>query len=130
MRSWILPTEEGDISVPISDGKRNLVGINDGRKYFDGVLPDHKNWYEDGFVTQPYYQGICGACWAFSTASVVESLAKISGTDSELQEYSVQQLIDCDDVDNFACAGGWMYQGLMYVSSNGILKKSDYRGYD
>jgi len=38
----------------------------------------------------------CGACWAFSTAAAVESLALISGYDKQLTELSVQQLVDCD----------------------------------
>jgi cathepsin L len=52
--------------------------------------PAYKNWYKDGFVSSPYDQGACGGCWAFSTASAVESLAKIAGVDKEIQEYSVQ----------------------------------------
>ena len=55
----------------------------------------------------------------------MESLAFISGYDKELTEYSVQQLIDCD-TDNYACGGGWMYEGFAYVSEHGILKKDDY----
>ena len=73
--------------------------------------PVYKNWYQEGYVTRPYDQGSCGGCWAFSSASAVESLAKIAGVDSQLQEYSVQQLLDCDR-DNYGCTGGWMYQGF------------------
>ena len=93
----------------------------------DGLdIPDHKDWYKEGHVTQPYDQAGCGACWAFSAAAAVESLAHISGEDEELTEYSVQQLIDCDK-DNYACGGGWMYEGFEYISENGIMKKDDYR---
>lgn len=53
-------------------------------------LPAHKNWYLEGYVTRPYDQNGCGACWAFSTAAAVESLAAISGYDKEVQEYSIQ----------------------------------------
>ena len=53
-------------------------------------IPDHKDWYKEGHVTKPYDQAGCGACWAFSTSAAVESLAHISGADSELTEYSVQ----------------------------------------
>ena len=73
----------------------------------------------------PYDQGSCGGCWAFSTAAAVESLAKISGVDETLQEYSVQQLLDCDR-NNYGCTGGWMYQGFMYTSKFGLLRKEDY----
>ena len=59
-------------------------------------MPDYKNWYEEGVVSTPYDQGSCGSCWAFSAAATLESLAKIQGFDSEVQEYSVQQLMDCD----------------------------------
>jgi C1A family cysteine protease len=52
-------------------------------------LPDHKSWYDEGAVTRPLNQGGCGGCWAFSTASSVESLAYISGTNDELEEFSV-----------------------------------------
>lgn len=79
-------------------------------------------------MTRPYNQGGCGGCWAFSTSAAVESLAYISGNQTELTEYSVQSLIDCD-TDNYGCTGGWMYQGFAYVSANGIVKKTDYRDY-
>lgn len=37
-------------------------------------------------------------------------------------------MIDCDD-DNYACGGGWMYEGFEYVSEHGILLKDDYRSF-
>lgn len=50
------------------------------------------------------------------------------GPDKELQEFSVQQLLDCD-TDNYGCTGGWMYQGFAYISKYGVLRKEDYRAF-
>lgn len=88
----------------------------------------YKNWFTEGAVTVPYDQGMCGGCWSFSSVSAVESMAYIEGVNKELQEYSVQQLLDCD-TDNYECTGGWMYQGFAYISNNGVLKKDDYRAF-
>ncbi|CDW78905.1 gut cathepsin l-like cysteine protease [Stylonychia lemnae] len=88
-------------------------------------VPDEVNWYKEGKVTRPYNQASCGACWAFSAISALESLALISGTVSSLKELSVQQLVDCDEV-NFACGGGWMYDAFAYVLHNGVALNDGY----
>lgn len=56
-----------------------------------GPIPTYKNWMDEGYVTRPYDQGGCGACWAFTAASTLESLAMITATEKagSLQEYSV-----------------------------------------
>ena len=92
--------------------------------------PVYKNWDEEGAVTAPLDQGGCGACWAFTTAAACESLAYISGYTKELEEFSVQQLLDCNTEDNYGCGGGWMYEGFQYVSDVGILKRSNYRDFE
>ena len=91
------------------------------------TFPDYKNWFEEGYVTSPYDQHGCGACWAFSAASTLESLALITKTEplGTLQEYSVQQLMDCD-TQNFVCEGGWMYEAYEYVAEHGINLSKDY----
>lgn len=53
-------------------------------------LPNNKNWFLDGYVTQPYDQGMCGGCWAFSSSAATESLAYINKKVPELTEFSVQ----------------------------------------
>jgi len=92
------------------------------------IVPTYKNWVEEGAVTVPYDQGSCGGCWAFSTAAAVESMRYLFDN-APLEELSVQQLLDCDD-NNYACGGGWMYEGFQYVSEHGLLRKDDYPSYN
>lgn len=79
-------------------------------------------------MTKPSSQGACGSCWAFTAVATLESLAAITGHDSQVQEYSVQQLVDCDRY-NYGCDGGWMYDTYEYTSKNGVVLKSDYTEY-
>ncbi|XP_076641409.1 cathepsin O [Halictus rubicundus] len=67
-------------------------------------LPAKFDWREKGVVTPVQSQGTCGACWAFSTVEVAESMFAIkNGT---LYSLSVQQMIDCAKNSNFGCDGG------------------------
>ena len=101
--------------------------IPDLSQPYSGALPKNKSWYAEGLVTHPYDQGACGACWAFSAASSLETLAMITGTEPKgsLQTYSVQQLMDCDQ-NNFVCEGGWMYEAYEYTAKHGIVLERDY----
>ena len=71
----------------VADG--NISDVSDA---FPGPLPKHKSWFDEGLVTRPIDQGSCGACWAFSAASMLESFAMITDTEptGSLQTYSVQ----------------------------------------
>ena len=40
-------------------------------------IPEEVNWFEAGKVSISVDQGGCGACWAFTTASTLESLNAI-----------------------------------------------------
>nr|XP_033323571.1 cathepsin O-like isoform X1 [Megalopta genalis] len=67
-------------------------------------VPAKFDWREKGVVSPVQSQGTCGACWAFSTVQVAESMFAIkNGT---LYPLSVQEMIDCAKNSNFGCEGG------------------------
>ena len=88
-------------------------------------MGDDVNWYTAGKVSESVDQGGCGACWAFVTASTLESLNAIENDLAEVPTYSVQYLMDCDNV-NWACDGGWMYDAYEFTAENGVISWNDY----
>jgi C1A family cysteine protease len=88
-------------------------------------LPEYVNWYEAGKVSESVDQTGCGACWAFTTATTLESLNAIVNNLPTVPTYSVQYLMDCDEV-NWACDGGWMLDAYDFTKTKGIVAWSDY----
>ena len=89
------------------------------------TLPLSVDWKKAGMVSTPENQGHCGACWAFTAAAALESLATIKGVFDSVPEFSVQQLVDCDQV-NRGCSGGWMTDAYAYAGREGIELKDTY----
>ncbi|CAG5054083.1 unnamed protein product [Parnassius apollo] len=67
-------------------------------------LPLKIDWRTKGVVGPVRDQGLCGACWAFSTVDIIESMAAINS--GKLQSLSVQEAIDCAGLGNSGCEGG------------------------
>ena len=88
-------------------------------------VPEEVDWWAAGKVSDSVDQGGCGACWAFTTASVLESLNAIENNLEAAPKYSVQYLMDCDD-GNFACDGGWMADAWEFTKKEGIVGWNDY----
>ncbi|CAF0747890.1 unnamed protein product [Adineta steineri] len=89
-------------------------------------LPDSVDWRNQSVVEAVKDQGVCGSCWAFSTAGAIESAYAIkNGT---LLSLSEQQLNDCSGGDgNEGCNGGTTDNGFVYViNAGGIETESSY----
>lgn len=75
------------------------------------------------FVSIVRDQKECGGCWAFSAVLSLEKYAyELIGSQFE---FSMQQLIDCDLVNN-GCFGGWPTRTFPFVAENGIASYSTY----
>ncbi|XP_068970681.1 cathepsin O-like [Bombus flavifrons] len=89
-------------------------------------IPLRFDWRDKGVITPVRNQGSCGACWAFSTVEVVESMYAIkNGT---LHMLSVQEMIDCAKNSNFGCEGGDICSLLSWLlaSKVQIFQESTY----
>ena len=56
---------------------------------------------------------------------MLESLDAIENDLETVPKYSVQYLMDCDEV-NWACEGGWMTDAWDFTKVNGIVAWDDY----
>ena len=66
-------------------------------------LPDAVDWREEGVTTPVKMQGRCGSCWAFASATALESHVAIrTGT---LFQLSPQELVSCAG-NPLRCGGG------------------------
>lgn len=70
------------------------------------LLPLEVDWRKQNILTPVRDQGLCGSCWAFSSAAVLESaVLKASIGSNTSEHYSVQQLVDCAKTQ-YGCDGG------------------------
>lgn len=120
----IILNEFGDIK----NEYRNTMEINKNKNIIplnDIIVPEKKDWRNEGVITEVKNQEDCGSCWAFSTTGSVEGIVAIKS--SNLFNFSEQQLIDCSDsYGNNGCEGGLMDNGFKYVIDNGLCLEKDY----
>ncbi|CBI27807.3 hypothetical protein VitviT2T_016273 [Vitis vinifera] len=106
--------------------------LKGNHKLTDVILPETKDWREDGIVSPIKDQGHCGSCWTFSTTGALEAAyAQAFGKGISLSE---QQLVDCAGAfNNFGCHGGLPSQAFEYIKYNGGLDTEEaypYTGLD
>nr|CAD7196059.1 unnamed protein product [Timema douglasi] len=83
-------------------------------------LPTNFDWRDYGYVTPVRDQGDCGACWAFSAMSVLES--HILKKNRPVKHLSEQWLIDCSDMN---CSGGWMGSAYDFMKQKGAIVEDE-----
>lgn len=87
--------------------------------------PESFDWREYNAVSPVKNQGSCGSCWAFSATGNLEGQYALKEGNS-LVEFSEQQLVDCDDVDQ-GCNGGLMESAYQFLEKEGgIMLSKDY----
>ncbi|KAI0981579.1 hypothetical protein GJ496_002894 [Pomphorhynchus laevis] len=83
-----------------------------------GEIPQSLDWREKDVVGPVLNQGVCGACYAFCSAGVVEAIAAMQT--GIFRSFSMQQIIDCStSFGNLGCAGGTMENSYVYLIRNG-----------
>ena len=92
------------------------------------VLPDAYDWRQHIHMHEPEYQGLtCGSCWAFVSATCMES--RIAITEKVTVHISRQELLDCTNKvvrSNQGCKGGHAYDGWQYAIKDGVHDSTVY----
>ncbi|KAI4482939.1 hypothetical protein M0802_013580 [Mischocyttarus mexicanus] len=89
-------------------------------------IPLKVDWRKKGIISPVKSQGSCGACWAFSTIEVAESMYALKN--GSLHLLSVQEMIDCARNSNLGCDGGDICSLLSWLKLTKlpILPENDY----
>lgn len=89
-------------------------------------IPSSIDWRQNGAVTSVKNQGICGSCYAFSSAAAIEGIYAIKT--GRLVELSIQQIVDCSKAyGNQGCNGGWMNYAFEYAMKHEISALNTYK---
>lgn len=92
----------------------------------DFEVPVDFDWRSRGAVTRVRDQKRCGACYAFTAISALESQIFIKT--GNLTELSVQEVLDCaEDYQTWGCGGGFDFRVVDFISDKGgVSTEADY----
>lgn len=91
--------------------------------YKSGPAPEAHDWRDHNAVSPVKNQGMCGSCWAFSAIGNIESQYALKT--GNIVQFSEQQLVDCDKVDQ-GCNGGLMEDAFKHLQSTGVMTEQSY----
>lgn len=77
------------------------------------------DWRTKNVVSSVKNQLNCGCCYAFATASVLESIYAIKTKAKTVTEFSPQQITDCSSNGNNGCNGGNFAPSIRYILGQG-----------
>ncbi|XP_056153887.1 cathepsin S, ortholog 1 [Lampris incognitus] len=95
----------------------------------DLSIPVSVDWRTTGLVSPVKNQGLCGSCWAFSSAGALEGQMKRQT--GVLVPLSPQNLLDCSTTDgNHGCRGGFISKSYSYIIRNGGIDSDNFYPYE
>merc|ERR1711934_350617 len=80
-------------------------------------MPKHVNWAHHGRTGSVYKQGVCAACYTFTTNAAIEGQYFVT-TGRKMPELSDQEILSCSrKFGNHGCIGGNMEKSYHYIMS-------------
>lgn len=129
LKRLLVPEEDDSSSDSDSndyDGRENMHGKKtNATSKVKGAwgAPLSKDWNRLGFVSPASYQDKCSSCYAFASASLIESHTAIKyNKPNGVVRLSAQQIIDCSaTAGNNGCKGGFLPDTFEYIQRAGGL---------
>lgn len=125
----MVPDENDSSSDSDSDDYDSRESMHDKKANATSMLkgvwsaPGSKDWNKLGYVSPVRFQGTCGSCYAFASASIIESYTAIKNKKPNgIVPLSEQQIVDCStSFGNNGCKGGSLRSTFDYVKGAGGL---------
>ena len=114
------------LAMPTSSSYDKISTRRSMDEYHDSDVGITKNWVKEGYVTKVQNQGPsgCGSCWAFSAAGAIEAAYKRLDNNTDVEDLSESNLINC--LDEYTCRhGSNPLYAFQHVSQYGIATEKD-----